>query len=144
MIDKPIPRRVGRTGRRTAPRQRERDEVHRPLVARLRLAKIMFCHVPNESMANIAGRVLLRDMGLLPGMPDLLIFDPPTLRETWPFRGVAIELKAPGQEPTPTQYAVLGALESRGWLCSWHDSVHSVVVWLQTWGYAIPELDDGR
>ena len=84
------------------------------VVRSLRAARILFCHVPNGGRRDKREAYRLRASGVVAGVPDLLIFDPPSNE----FVGVALELKREGCKPssvTKKQREWLSKLEARGW-----------------------------
>lgn len=60
-----------------------------------------------EGLLTATQRRKAAEVGMVPGWPDVMIFDRP---------GMAIELKAPGRRATPAQLRCLAALEARGWV----------------------------
>ena len=83
------------------------------LVQWLELHKVKFTHVPNEGRHKVQYRVKQKQLGVKPGIPDILIFDPPP---ACPENvGVAIELKRQkGGRVTPEQTAWLEHLKGKG------------------------------
>jgi len=81
----------------------------------LRLYGILHCHVPNGGKRRRVEAAILKGMGVVAGMPDLLIFDsPPGDAEK---KGVALEMKAPdGGRVSPAQKRMLSQLQERGWV----------------------------
>lgn len=88
---------------------------------------ILWFHVANERSTAIQQLVKLKRLGVLAGVPDVLIFEPYyTYRngtmeqppETESYNGLAIELKIKPNKTTPAQDKVLDQLESREWQCS--------------------------
>ena len=71
---------------------------------------VLFFHVPNGGARWKREAGKLKRMGVLPGVPDLLIFEP-----RGGFHGLAIELKVKGNYPTHSQKIVLEQLNSKGW-----------------------------
>lgn len=62
----------------------------------LRRHKVFFAAIPNGGLRTGKGGAAQRTLGVLPGMPDLLIFDPPPAPGRFPFFGVALEMKRTG------------------------------------------------
>lgn len=54
------------------------EQEQRTLAAWLDLHKILWCHVPNGGARNKATAGKLRAAGVKAGVPDVLVFDPPT------------------------------------------------------------------
>lgn len=114
-IEKRVKRRVAATNRKS-----EEADYQKRIVARLRAARVLFCHPANESKASPRYRAHLKAMGLASGVPDLLIF---ARSEKYPtYRGFALELKADGGRASPTQVQWIYDLREQGWAA---DVVHS-------------------
>lgn len=78
-------------------RDRSEERLHRALVAYLRLAlpkPWLVAHVPNGGGRSKAEAGIFKAMGVLAGMPDLLVIGPYTKTPGIP-RVIAIEVKAP-------------------------------------------------
>lgn len=89
------------------------------LVRWLRRAKVLFCAVPNGGARQRREAAALKMSGVEPGVPDLLIFDPPPVPPTGEAPvGVALELKSTSKSSrvSPAQKQWLKKLEARGWL----------------------------
>jgi hypothetical protein len=103
------------------------------LAAWLNLRGVLWCHVPNGEWRhwNIAKK--LKAVGVMPGVPDILVFSPPP-REV--ARGVAIELKRVGvRRCSADQARWLEALGHAGWLTKVASGAHEAVEWLMCLGY---------
>ena len=77
----------------------------------------LWAHVPNER-ANAVQRFRLKQAGVKPGVPDILIFSA-TPERFGAARGVAIELKRRTGRPRdvkPNQWNWLESLMKNGWL----------------------------
>jgi len=70
----------------------------------------LMVHVPNEGRRTKAERYSAKVLGILSGVPDLLIFDP-----RGKYHGLAIELKIKPNKPTDSQARVLKDLAARHW-----------------------------
>lgn len=80
----------------------------------LRTRGIRFCAIPNGGKRSAFTGKILKAEGVVPGAPDLLIFDRPPARDF--CVGVALEMKAPGgAKPSAHQLEFLTALDQRGW-----------------------------
>jgi hypothetical protein len=101
--------------------------IHIKIVRWLRKRGVFFAHVPNEGRAPN----LKVAMGLLKGMPDLMIFDRPNTGEV----GLAIEIKTKTGRVRPSQRKVLGKLKDRGWRVMVTRSYAACVVELESLGY---------
>jgi hypothetical protein len=77
----------------------------------LRRSGILFSSIPNEITRNDPH---WRGMGLLRGMPDILIFDPPPTSPQG-IIGVALEMKSRSGRASKEQRRVLTELAKRGW-----------------------------
>ena len=85
-----------------------------------------YCAVPNGGQRSAKVGQYLKDEGVQPGVPDILIF------EDWQHgadsgHGVAIELKWGRNKPTAEQEDWLRALDRRGWLVSVCRSMEQVL-----------------
>lgn len=75
---------------------------------------ISHLHPANEDKRGILTGFVLKLLGLRPGAPDILIFDPPP---AYPGKvGFAIEMKSMKGKPTAPQLLFLEELRSRNWL----------------------------
>jgi hypothetical protein len=113
---------------------------------------ILSCHVPNERAAKVQHLVKLKAEGMKKGVPDNLIFDEPAewnmraVADNWGVapenrivgripRGVAIELKAPGEKPSNEQLAWLELLRRKKWVAAYFYSAESAISWLVELGF---------
>lgn len=95
---------------------------------------IMFIHTPNEGRRSWATGKKLKRMGMKKGVPDFLIFDPPSTLGL--MAGTALELKAlDGNKPSPEQLEFLYGLDKRGWLTGWCRGADAAIKWLEGLGY---------
>lgn len=86
------------------------DRLQKAVATYLDALGVLWCHVANERKTSpISGR-RLKEKGVKPGVPDVLVFEP---RGDHP--GLALELKAPGGRLTPSQRDWLLNLEACGW-----------------------------
>jgi hypothetical protein len=83
--------------------------------------RVTFCAVPNgaylfgDSGSRARQWKKLQEAGCKPGVPDLLLFSPPSGEATG-WRGCAVEMKREkGGVVSPEQVAWLDALEALGW-----------------------------
>lgn len=106
---------VAKAKKRKARQARKTTEAReqRVVVAWLRNRDLWFWHTANEE-ANKRQRSINRAMGVEPGVPDILILTPVPGRPE--VNGVAVEMKKPGEQPTPDQKKWLARFRSRGWL----------------------------
>ena len=90
--------------------------------------RVLFCHVPNEitiptkQPQNYALRNFRYQQGVSKGVPDLLIFNC-----NQNFNGLAIELKAKRNKPTPAQLLWLEQLNNQGWFACWANNFDTFV-----------------
>jgi hypothetical protein len=75
------------------------------IVKRLHERGILAVHVPNEGSRGVKGGAIAKAKGLVTGCPDILCL----------CCLVAIEVKAPGEEPTRKQEQFLRVLRALGW-----------------------------
>lgn len=94
---------------------RKEDEVQARLVAELRAARVLFCHVPNEGRASQRAAQLRKLAGVVSGVPDLLIFTPPIVVSGFRFVGAAMELKIEPNVVEAEQARWLRQLHECGW-----------------------------
>ena len=78
---------------------------------RLQYPNKIFTHCPNGGSRNAIEGAKLKRMGVSPGVPDLLFFNPIGI-----YTGLAIELKIKPNKPTETQIKWISDLISCGWL----------------------------
>lgn len=107
---------------------------HMALVQWLELHAIRYTHVPNEGLHKVQYRVKQKRLGVKPGVPDILIFDPPP---ACPENvGTAIELKRrKGGRVTPEQSAWLCVLKDRGWAVAVCQGAMEAIEFLESLGY---------
>jgi len=79
-------------------------------------------HIPNEGKRSKFEQFKLKKMGVVAGMPDVMIFDPRGI-----YSGLAIELKAGYNKPTESQKKCLRELENRKWKVMWSNSLDEVL-----------------
>jgi hypothetical protein len=79
-------------------------------------------HIANEGRRSPFERFKFKHLGAKAGIPDILIFDPNAK-----YNGLAIELKAGKNKPTPAQKEWLEELEVRGWAAMWLNDFDKVV-----------------
>lgn len=103
------------------------ETIQKHVVARLRLARAVFCHVPNGSKAPPSYRAKLKALGLEPGVPDLLIFSAPI------GRPCALELKTEKGRLSPAQSDWLGKLQIHGWSTATAYGLDEALAQLVTW-----------
>ncbi|ADU50156.1 VRR-NUC domain-containing protein [Thermaerobacter marianensis DSM 12885] len=110
------------------------DEEQRVVVQWLQLHGILFAHVPNGGYRRRVEAAIFRGLGVQPGVPDLLIFDPPPAAPD--RRGVALELKRrQGGRLTEPQRQWLEALRARGWYATVCRGADEAIETLERLGY---------
>lgn len=104
------------------------------MVAVLRAAGVLVASVPNEAGR---GKHCFHMLGLLPGMPDLLIFSPAPNRPE--LRGVAVEMKrAKGGRVSPAQKRAHALLRACGWEVRVCRGAVEAFKFLGEMGYRVP------
>ena len=86
------------------------------VVRKLKAARILFCAVPNGGRRNRKEAILLKSSGVIPGVPDVLIFDSPPAAPG--AAGTALEMKRESAVPSSVskfQRRWLSELSERGW-----------------------------
>lgn len=107
---------------------RAEDYIQRTVVHWLRATcrPLIVFHVPNGGRRAPAEAAIFKGLGVLAGVPDLIIL--------WPGRCAGLELKAPGQRPTAAQLDIGEQMQSLGHLWGWADSVDDAIAILKSWG----------
>lgn len=95
----------------------ELETVHAPVMAWVYAheefypaLRFMF-HTPSEGRRGYRQQNAIKQMGVRKGVPDLML----PLPTGCAYKGIAMELKAPGKKPTPEQAAFLIYLRHAGW-----------------------------
>ncbi|MDE2099041.1 MAG: VRR-NUC domain-containing protein [Patescibacteria group bacterium] len=111
------------------------EQEQRTLVEWLDWHRICYAHPANESKRSAIQGARLKAIGMSPGLPDLLLFDPPPLY-THMYRGAAIELKRrKGGRVSETQRDWLERLRLRGWAVAVCEGADAAIAQLESWGY---------
>jgi hypothetical protein len=108
------------------------------VVRRLRDAGIRFCHVPNGLETSARATMHLARQGVIPGVPDLLIFTKPPNRPE--AVGVALEMKTEkfsDSQLRRSQREWLDDLETLGWVSLIGKGSADAVTQLRDLGYPI-------
>ena len=107
------------------------DAIQRQVADYLKGRGLLFTHPPNGSFyggtykTRMKRGAKMKAHGVSAGVPDILIFTRPRIGDAEVVDGVevydvgsgmAIELKKPGNYPTPAQREWLKALEEEGWV----------------------------
>lgn len=110
------------------------DQEQRVVVQWLEMHGVLFAHVPNGGYRRPVEAAIFRGLGVQPGVPDLLIFDPPPLADG--YCGTAIELKRrQGGRLTPRQREWLEALRRRRWYTAVCRGADEAIRTLERLGY---------
>lgn len=92
---------------------------------RYQYGKALFCHVPNGGKRNAIEGAKFKRMGVLAGVPDILIFN-----KNYSFDGLAIELKIKPNKPTKIQLEVIERFKEVGFdvhVCYDFDSCKNII-----------------
>lgn len=121
---------------RAKPRDREHPE--QVVVAQwLDRAGIVYCAVPNGGHRHPSVANKLRDEGVKPGVPDILIFTPPPNSPTAP--GTALEMKKPkGGRLSEDQARWRDLLTALGWEWRQGNGAAEALKALNALGYRVP------
>ena len=129
------------------PRQKRRpgrsiEAFHHMSVARwMDVLGIFFAHYPSGEDRSISTGAKLKKMGVKPGIPDFLIFDPPPRA---PFlRGTVLEMKGPIIPGDPSYRPSVSSEQKdrlidfwlRGWLPLAAYGSRQAIEYLEHWGY---------
>lgn len=117
-----------RPKRRRAPEQSFQREVVRLLKMMLSDTAVVF-HGANEGKRTLVAGRMLKDIGMLPGLPDLGIVD--CQRIYW------LELKAKGRSPTDVQKQCHTALQRAGSPVAVVRTIDDVMIAVRDWGIAV-------
>lgn len=122
-------------------------EIHRIVVAHLRRARVDFFHPMNEGKRGPKAASQLRGLGVMPGVPDLIIVTPPRALRPEPeftmlglYRGAVLELKSDTGRTSPEQRDWLAVFERHGWATAVTKGLDAAMTQLRAWGY-IPAVD---
>ena len=96
----------------------------------LQYPNLLWCHIPNGFYGGYKQAKRFLKQGLRPGMPDIMIYHPIQVEDTYEKCGLAIELKVKGGQIRDTQWKVLTQLSDAGWethICYEFDEVKKIV-----------------
>lgn len=88
----------------------------------LQYPRSLAVHCPNEGQRTKFERYKIKELGIKPGMPDVMVYEP-VFRlfdgKASPdyYNGLAIELKIGKRKPTEQQRECLDLLKKAGWRC---------------------------
>jgi hypothetical protein len=120
--------------RRKNPLIQSEDEAQRIVCEYLDLCRAIYCHVPNGGKRSKIEAAIFKGLGVKPGVPDLLIFDPPPRFPD--YVGVALELKREkGGRLSDEQAEWLEKLRLRGWMAEHHAGSNAAIDWLESLGF---------
>ena len=88
----------------------------------LKYPKTLFTHVANEGKRTPFEQYKMKYLGTKPGIPDIMIFEPNNTKN-----GLAIELKAGYNKPTPNQLKWLKELENNNWVAVWSNNLDECI-----------------
>jgi hypothetical protein len=88
----------------------------------LKYPKTLFTHVANEGKRTPFEQYKMKYLGTKPGIPDIMIFEPNETKN-----GLAIELKAGYNKPTPNQLKWLKSLENNNWVAVWSNNLDECI-----------------
>ena len=88
----------------------------------LKYPKTLFTHVANEGKRTPFEQYKMKYLGTKPGIPDIMIFEPNNTKN-----GLAIELKAGYNKPTPNQKKWLKELENNNWVAVWSNNLDECI-----------------
>ena len=96
--------------------------------------RINWFHCANEGMHKVQYRKKMSRLGVKPGMPDIVIIDPPPNVLAAP--GAVIELKRiKGGKVSDGQLAWLSIFKQRGWAWAVCMGADEALGMLEKWGY---------
>lgn len=108
--------------------------LHRAVVKHLEqrcLDGVLWFHVPNGGKRGIREAVNFKRMGVLPGIPDLVMLAPTEYGHPYIY---TMEFKAPGKRLSERQLEVRSRLDSMGVFTAVCDSVDAAIRVLEAWG----------
>ena len=119
--------------------------IHRSILAWLRVAlpkEVFVHHSPNGGMRDLRVAQKLKALGVVAGVPDLMIlvpgrYLPVRLGQQAPARTFFIEVKAPGGTTSREQVATFGALEQAGAYIAVAHSVDEARDIVRRWGIQV-------
>lgn len=123
------------------------EDIHKMVVEQIQLTnpRILFWHTPNSGKVLPQYRQKLLDMGMLPGVSDLLLATPPALawrqlhgrtnKRLEDYIAAALELKSDEGKPTAAQLEFLDQLRELGWATAISYGYDESMKQLREWGY---------
>lgn len=120
-------------------RRNPEENIHRAIVLHLRARgnrEVLWFHSPNGGGRSKAEAGILKAMGVLPGVHDLIFLMPDC-------RLFSLELKAPGKKPTAMQRDFGFHIERCGFDWDWADNLDRALEILEAWGVLRPDRARG-
>ena len=90
---------------------------------KLKYPSILAAHIPNEGKRTPFERYKLKYLGVVAGMPDIMIF-----HKNSKYCGLAIELKVGYNKPTENQLSCLKRLKRANWRAEWSNDLDAVMI----------------
>ena len=111
------------------------DHEHQLVAAWLNAHGIFWIHAPNGGSRNVIEAKKLKRMGVMAGVCDFIIFDPPPL--VLNAVGAVFELKAlDGRSPTVEQMTFMNSMSAHNWATGWGKGSEAAIKWLSEYcGY---------
>jgi hypothetical protein len=92
-----------------------------------------YFHVPNGGYRKSIEAAILKTLGVVAGIPDVLILHN--------GRCYALELKAEGGRATPKQLEAIAAMEAAGAYCAIAEGLDRALAVLTSWGLLRPDAN---
>lgn len=118
---------------------RPEQSIHKAVVSHLNARsepRVFFWHTPNEGKRGWVNAAALKAMGMIAGVPDLIILKGGEL--------FALELKAPGNGLTPSQRLVMERMRDCGAHVAVAKSIDEALVTLECWGIIRRDMSSNR
>ncbi len=122
-------------------RAREEDGIQKTVADTLDALGVLWCHVPNGGKRSPIEAAIMKGLGVKPGVPDIMIFDPPPIAEVCHAcgntkeRGTFIELKSKDGVLSPDQSDWIQELLKRRWVGGIGRGVDDTLAKLKELGY---------
>ena len=109
-------------------RKREEDAAQKWVVEWVRRTcpSVLIFHVPNGGQRSRTEAAILKGLGVLAGIPDLILL--------WPGHVAGLEMKAPKGKPTPEQEAIGERMIQMGHLWGVARSPEEAIALFAQWG----------
>jgi hypothetical protein len=88
----------------------------------LKYPGVLYTHVANEGKRTPFEQYKMKYLGTKAGIPDIMIFEPNKYKS-----GLAIELKAGYNKPTPNQRKWLKELNNANWVAVWSNNLDECI-----------------